>query len=83
MEGYYPWPQWILGGLYPSRGLLFYTNGPNYCNSNTFLIRTPKWQECLDAGTRFVRAQGKLGKKEESQVVDIKGKRGHVGVLKL
>ena len=40
-KGYYPWPRRILGGLYPSRGLLFYTNSLNYRNSITFLIRTP------------------------------------------
>ena len=41
-----------------------------------------EWQECSDAKTGFIRAQGKLGKKEGSQVVDIKGEKGHVGVLK-
>ena len=44
-KGYYPWPQQILRGLYPSRGLLFYTNGLNYRNSITFLIRTPVLSE--------------------------------------
>ena len=34
-----------------------------------------KWQECSDAGTGFVRVQGKSGKKEGSWVVDIEGKR--------
>ena len=41
-----------------------------------------KWQECLDVGAGFARVQGKSGKTEESWVVDIKGKKRHVGVLK-
>ena len=34
-----------------------------------------KWEECSDEGTRFIRVQGKSGKKEGSWVVDIEGKR--------
>ena len=41
-----------------------------------------KWQECSDVGARFARVQGKLGKMEGSWVVDIEGKKRHVGVLK-
>ena len=40
-KGYSPWPGWVLGGFYPSRGYLFYTRKVIYRKSITILIRTP------------------------------------------
>ena len=57
-KGYSPWPGWVLGGFYPSRGYLFYTREVIYRKSITIVIRTPEGDLAVVLQRNLVISQG-------------------------